>query len=336
VWMIVFGAGASFDSVPEPRWSGRIHKDRRPPLTNQLFEQRPYHVQAWTMYEWCADLVNELWPIAQASAEDPSKPGVEEHLQELVATYGDRQRTQRQLMALRFYLKWVIHATFDAWVLENGPANNYATLLNWLDRIRDPNHRLVLVTFNYDPMLDEARERELEDSQDAMDDYIEGSSLLFRPHGYEGWSRLARIARGTSDETLIRTAGTYELTNDIVPAGSEGGLAEIPAIAIPTRGKVDFECPEVHRKAFEDALENVTHILTIGWRAREEAFLGLCRGRMRGDIRGMVVSGTPPGAETIADHLRTELGSTTIVASEVHGFSGLIAQGLSPMQELFS
>jgi hypothetical protein len=73
VLLIVFGAGASYDSVlhcPPPALqfstnSLRVnqfgqHEEFRPPLANQLFEDRPLFVEKMEQYPACKPLVNLL------------------------------------------------------------------------------------------------------------------------------------------------------------------------------------------------------------------------------------------------------------------------------------
>jgi len=57
--LVIFGAGASYDSVLQlpPRSS---NEDSRPPLANQLFDDRGLFVQVMNEYVACKPLVNLL------------------------------------------------------------------------------------------------------------------------------------------------------------------------------------------------------------------------------------------------------------------------------------
>jgi hypothetical protein len=346
MWMIVFGAGASYDSVSEERWHERVDPDLQPPLTTGLFDQRPIHVKAWTKHEPCAPLVNELWNVARkAEAGGTRSPTVEEYLENLVVKYGTTPRMQQQLMALRFYLHDVIAETTREWVNAHGVNTNYATLLDWMNRIRPEGERVLLVTFNYDPMLDQAR-RSVFDVPPGDDDsgprltypetYLAGPTMLIRPHGSVDWAHLARRGPGSSAE-LIEDSPNYRLTERIDRWKGHGqSYGEVPAIAIPTRGKLQFECPSEHVEALRRHLGDVTHVLTIGWRAQEEAFLDLCRDKLNQPVRGLVVSGTIGGAKQTAKHLDTALGSKAhrILPAGVMGFSDFIREGPEQLEGL--
>jgi hypothetical protein len=84
MWMVIFGAGASLDSVPFERWSGRVDANLQPPLTVNLFDQRPIHVNAWTAFYECAPLINQLWHVTRPISRGSDAPSVEEFLQTFV------------------------------------------------------------------------------------------------------------------------------------------------------------------------------------------------------------------------------------------------------------
>jgi hypothetical protein len=329
MWMLIFGAGASYDSVPVDRWLNRVSIDLQPPLTVQLFDQRPKHRDAWANWPSCAPLVMELWYVAHAAID--GGPSVEEHLQSIVERHGETDRVRRQLMALRFYVRDVIQRGVGDWMNENGPANNYAALLEQMARLRPPDERLLLVTFNYDLMLDQARNVVFDSPTGLLDDYIAGHAPLIRPHGSVGWSRLARYQSVPSHQ-LIEAAGTYELSDQIVPVGSQNDMSEVPAIAIPTRGKVAFECPPEHIETLEQMLPEVTRVISIGWQGQEEEFLKRCKQHLSAEVRGLVVSGERAHAKRVALHLHAELGGSWS-SSPLEGFSAFVAAGRAPIEE---
>ncbi len=71
--LVIFGAGASYDSVyhrppPEAQFSTNVariqrfgsYEESRPPLANQLFDDRPLFVEIMQTYPACKPLVNLL------------------------------------------------------------------------------------------------------------------------------------------------------------------------------------------------------------------------------------------------------------------------------------
>lgn len=103
--MVIFGAGASFDSAAD---SGRGNLAWQPPLANQLFDRRDYFGQAVDDFEDVRALATRLGSL-------PDGKSLEEELEALQAdaeTYG---RMRRQLAALRFYLQRIIRTTAQVW-----------------------------------------------------------------------------------------------------------------------------------------------------------------------------------------------------------------------------
>jgi hypothetical protein len=80
VLLVIFGAGASYDSVAHLPLSGsgdRILNSERPPLANQLFENRPIFVKAMKRFPDCKSLcpAQTLPKIASLTEGCARKPG---------------------------------------------------------------------------------------------------------------------------------------------------------------------------------------------------------------------------------------------------------------------
>jgi hypothetical protein len=245
-------------------------------------------------------------------------------------TNGEEGRIKRQLLSLRFYLNRVIADTVNQWMSANGPATNYATLLEWIQELRGSEPAL-LVTFNYDSMVDQARRITFGDGYGEPNLYVVGDVPLIRPHGYIGWSHLVGHASASANQ-LISDAGTYEFREFIGSWGSQNQYAEVPAIAIPTRGKAEFECPQSHIDYLTELLPRVTEILTIGWRAQEEAFLSVCKGKLPEQVRGLVVSRNPAEAKEVTRQLSLDLRTAELEASPAEGFSDFIGRGIGQLR----
>lgn len=54
----------------------------------------------------------------------------------------------------------------------------------------------------------------------------------------------------------------------------------VPALAVPVRTKIGPICPTSHLKMLDRDLEQVTHILIVGWRGQEQHFLERLRDRL--------------------------------------------------------
>lgn len=69
--LIVFGAGASYDSVPEDSWTGeqRANSESQPPLGVQLFSPRRHFVEAIGAFPPANELVAELRPAVAAGRD---------------------------------------------------------------------------------------------------------------------------------------------------------------------------------------------------------------------------------------------------------------------------
>jgi hypothetical protein len=160
--------------------------------------------------------------------------------------------------------------------------------------------------------------------------------LLIRPHGSVRWAREVQMSRDTNEDDLILEAGNYGVTDWVVPRGSEGNRAQVPAIAIPTVGKLQFECPPEHIDAFKQHLPKVTRVLTVGWRAQEESFLAILREGLGLDVHGIVISGTAEGATETAGRLNASLGGDIrfTPTTSTEGFSGLIREGRGSLEAL--
>jgi hypothetical protein len=110
--MVVFGAGASYDSIDvkppgssQPGWY--IDEEFRPPLAKDLFGFRGLFADAMANFE-------KLQPIVPILRHAGAK-NVETVLRELQDEAGDYPERLRQLMAVRYYLHFVIRECERRW-----------------------------------------------------------------------------------------------------------------------------------------------------------------------------------------------------------------------------
>src|SRR5690349_8813311 len=111
---IIFGAGASFDSAPSIEIMAS-KGSRRPPLANQLFEDRDLFADQLDRFLQCRPLVPRLRHLE----EDVS---IEQELERLQMERGEGDRQDitraRQLAAVRFYIQSVIYQCSTLWLNE--------------------------------------------------------------------------------------------------------------------------------------------------------------------------------------------------------------------------
>jgi hypothetical protein len=324
MFLVIFGAGASFDSVPTASRTQSPTHPLRPPLADDLFSAtRPAFVEA--AYDWHegAGLIGQIrGRIASQGG------GVEEALEHFAdeAARGHPE-TIRALVAIRYYIAEVIARCANSWSRDHGRVTNYRILFHWLELWRaSHDDKALLVTFNYDELLDEALEssgRGLDD----IDDYVSAEEFrLIKPHGSTSWLR-GILPSGDSHD-IIRAAPSLDLhtgpiTKRVLPPDH---TSAVPAIAIPTQTKTSFECPPEHLAALEEWLPKVDRILVIGWRAQERHFLKLLQqhlGEMNG-VEGLVVSDSKQGADATILALEKVLPDAHLHPSTATGFSTFV------------
>lgn len=339
--MVIFGAGASYDSVPEDEWgmgqgmaqstatTSGFSSPYRPPLTIDLFSKREPFDQALGVYPRCGGLIGELRSVVARKAP------LEESLQQYreMADAGNDD-LGKQLLALRFYLRKIIEECASEWMRLAAWVTNYRTLLNRLERHRrETGEQVLLVTFNYDEMLEAALIQTVGANFQELDDYLDGSQgyRLFKPHGSTSWRQLVGLSTGTTVEQLIEEFGSYRIREDfIVKSDERTDSAFIPALAIPTVAKSLYECPSLHMETLRRDLPDVDRLLVVGWRAQEKTFLDLLsegiskKPTNMPPLQGLVVSGTGESASNVAGLLREALDGADIRSSPSRGFSNFL------------
>ena len=148
--MVVFGAGASYDSAPSrpPNRFPISAIPERPPLANQLFDDRPIFNHAISHLHKCKPIVPYL--------QGPNV--IVEQVLERLQTEADRySERHRQFAAIRYYLQFILWECVNQWKKKvPGGASNYIAFLDQLESRRERQESICLVTFNYDTMLEDA------------------------------------------------------------------------------------------------------------------------------------------------------------------------------------
>lgn len=346
--MVIFGAGASYDSysvIPPPA----VDPDRplpdgyrhhfgeylpyRPPLTVELFSRKSFVDEVLGEYR---ELQRHL-----AVLRDPPSGSVEQEFEHL------RDQSEHEaLLALRFYLQLLFSHVVREWLqqIKGGAATNHAALLHRIKNATKGGEDVLLVTFNYDTMLEAALASQDMVTIKGIPDYLTTNYKVIKLHGSVNWVHPVRSTVDTRNGTketarnLIRMAPELDIDNDnfvfLRPETNfldhPGGLlltdareVNVPAIAVPIVTKKNYECPKDHLRLLETSISDVTKLLLIGWRAGEEHFLSMLRG-LNNDTRIMIVSSGPNGAGQVREKLLSaEIPNASISLSD-KGFTGFL------------
>jgi hypothetical protein len=327
--MVIFGAGASYDSAQAYRpaspgggsanfgVSAQLPTDEgpwRPPLAKDLFQDR-HHQTGFIVNRY-----PKLTHILPYLREPSNGRSVEEILETLQEESKDSPETKRELASVRFYLCELLNKVTTEWSERTNGVTNYAPLVRDILRFNKPGERVFLVTFNYDLLLERAlytfdfKRRNPEDQLNFSHEILK----LFNLHGSVGWSRLLDLPEGVrlSPQNLIDIADTIRMTDNFVLAdatnpndASRYPKSLMPAIAIPVQTKSDeyFECPPTYRDYLVKGLPHVTKILIIGWQAKEAHFLRMLQSNLPQLRHVMVVGANQADANGILNYFSGEI-----------------------------
>lgn len=297
-------------------------ENARPPLANQLFDNRPLFVNAMTRFPECMPLVPLLRKEGVA---------VEKELAAFQAQAGKFPPATQELAAIRYYLHFALWECQRLWKDVHKGITNYLTLLREIERWRhEYSEQVCFVTFNYDTLLEDAIQQFQNAEIKSLDGYLFlGPYMVIKLHGSINWGFDVDIdPQGYTPQRIIKEVASLRVTNRIKlvsehPMVKQDGHLVFPAVSIPVENKDEFTCPEKHVEALAAVLPKVNKILTVGWRATEAGFLSMLGARLTG-LKGkpalMIVSGDRKGAaETSAN-----LNRAHSIAPIENGFTGLI------------
>ena len=284
--MVIFGAGASYDSCSSYQIGNEADTTRvtstRLPLANELFQHRD-------IFSGVLNGLPDVRPFVARLANGGGQQSVEEALQEL---WGETkyERRSRQFMALRYYIRDIIRLSEARWLERWRSRLNHNTLINDIRRMGAARKEdVLLVTFNYDALIESAV---FDGHLQTMDEYVERSEFkLIKLHGSVFWYRSATVPEQvTGPQGIIARADDVTVHDDYhIDYNLRSDEKRVPAIAIPISNKQEFSCPQGHQKALTDRLGEVTSILTIGWRGMEQQFLALLKKHIRRTVRVVAV-----------------------------------------------
>ncbi len=329
--MVVFGAGASYDSAqafrpPRPQGGGHQNfgqpppilldnEQWRPPLADNLFSD-PH--SAFGTFVTKYPKIRAVLPLLR----ERSNKSVEEILESLQNEAGEYVERHRQLAAVRFYLRDLLAACTSYWIERTGGVTNYESLIDQIWRWHRTGEEICLVTFNYDLLLDHAlytfgfRPKEPRH-------FLASHPIfkVFKLHGSVDWARSVDFpTQKQGANALIEQAEEINLMNEwltVNPNENErGDLPLFPCIAIPvqTKTKNTFECPPQHLAHLQNFLKQVNKILIVGWQAREAHFLELLRSNLSNLSHLMVVCGNSEAGKKVIDYFIQQVGPNAATA----------------------
>lgn len=352
--MVVFGAGASFDSFAEvpptsgfdnvnPVVHGALDIEWRLPLAQGLFSRQYGGIAV--RYPHC----QRLFPLLRRST------AIEQTLEEIVASTGDDPSVLRELMAMRYYLRDVIQISEIRWKRFTSGITNYSELLGVLRGWQLRRKGVIgLTTFNYDQLLDDAWAGVLHRATFPLEAHIEDPNWkLLKVHGSVNWLRRVenveevtppnrrdltpeetehlRYIEALSSVHQLAWSQTYATTQELQTACNEraNNAIWVPAIAMPTQRKTSFECPQAHLLALRKLIPQVTHILAIGWRGAEQHFLSLWQGPNKpvNLQRIQIVTGSEPDAQEVTRNFSGAGLTCSDVRIASSGFSAFLQSG---------
>src|SRR2546422_792892 len=148
--LVVFGAGASYDSAPTYK-PDLGHRPERPPLASQLFIDKPRFSVGMRNFL-------EFQPLVPYLRHPPDGVGVEQLLRKYQEEASSDERRYQQLAAIRYYLQRILGSEQQSeWDSVHGGVTNYKTLLEELRHWRlSSGGKGCLLTLNYDNKFEAA------------------------------------------------------------------------------------------------------------------------------------------------------------------------------------
>jgi len=328
--MVIFGAGASYDSLARSPPTNPPQDDPlrnlRPPLANQLFEPRwgPFIQQ----FHQAGSLISDL----EKGTE------VEEQLERFQNDAQQYPKLRVPLTAIRYYLQAMLSSCQANWNNETNGVTNYKPLVFAIDRW--VTGEKVFVSFNYDTLLEEAIRSTLGRRFFTLDAYIGGGLKVIKPHGSINWWHYVDSPQLTqrhifpddrtsalidsADEMRINPAFEIDAPKSVI----DHAKSLIPALSIPVATKSEYECPDDHQSALAQSFPKITKVLVIGWRATENRFLNsFARGIGKNRPSFLVVSKDDVSALQVEQTIKSRLEENGASAEYSHlpyGFSTAI------------
>lgn len=340
--LIIFGAGASFDSLKTLRHVGADRNELDtwcPPLTRDIFDVSRFS-KIIEKYEDIKPLASTIINIA----EEDSTFDFETYLTEQETQFPNK--CYPQIIALRYYLAELLSKVSFHFYRHT---NNHRHLL---DQIEKRVGKAIVVNFNYDTLF-EKNIRNIANSRE-IDSYITGDIKVIKIHGAHNWlfNPQSDFTKSSAYDYFVSSGQTlhreYNQKDKVHPVtikdfdypnedfnleryrehkenGYPGGtwLYYLPAVAIPIASKADFVCPSSHIKALTDALTDIDRILVIGWRAQDEHLLKLLKDHLKPKIKLTIVSSSEANAQKFSQNFKDiqQIDPKDVTISKSEGYT---------------
>ena len=307
------------------------HEQFRPPLANQLFENRSWFIPIMSQFGEFGDFRSLVTSLRACDS-------VERRLAEIQQEADVLPIRHCQLAAICYYIQSVIWQCEKNWYKHHVGITNHSALFEMIELWRHrSNEKVCVVTFNYDTLIEKAMEQVLKATFNEMSQYVSDQNYkLIKLHGSIDWGRevSAEVGLGVPAH-VVHNAAKLQISDRYRKVSRpnavfEDGSVGYPAIAVPVEKKSEFVCPELHLSTLANLIPSVSKIVTIGWRAMERHFLDMLTKRLtglQGDVDLMIVSGSDSGAnDTLKSLAIGPPNSERKRALRGDGFSGLLSQ----------
>jgi hypothetical protein len=285
--LTIFGAGASFDSLGRDGVSDK--PVYRPPLTDKLFDVNEATRESMKL----SPLLMSVHPkIVNCIRRGGTLEDYLSSLSERAQHGNSIELRKKELNEIQLYIRRLMLRCSEKYI---SSGSNYDL---YLHELSDMAGNGILVTFNYDTLL----ERSLEKSLDVfgrrirnMEHYLADRFPIIKPHGSCNW--------------VVGSEGSIQILDRPL-------ISKPAAMALPLPSK-EFVCPVEHMSLLSSMLPEIERINVIGWRAREDHFMKLLKkglGKRDTPIRLLVVNSSPDGCKEVVDtfvaYLDTPVDST--------------------------
>lgn len=306
--MVIFGAGASFDSHFHYHENDFNHV-WRPPLANELFAPRnDSFLKVYNKYFGVKSLL----------------PGL--NVKEDIEDYFDQLWNKAKVQNNKEVLSLIVNLVYaiQELMLEISEKNkeiglsNYSAIVNQANLYSNlKNQDVAFVSFNYDLLLENAISEVYVGGQSPLnhfDNYTNNRIKLFKPHGSANWGKKIKtkiIRDSDSNQKYFyefkydfdRIEQMLESNFELVYSDSKKILLTnssysetdfdyyFPQLLLPMKNKDEFIMPNSQIKLLEEITPNVSEILIIGWKGNEEKFNALLKTYLKDrDISVTIVS----------------------------------------------
>jgi len=339
--MIIFGAGASFDFS----YADNLENNDRPPLTNNLFDD---------CYD---DILNEYPGARVLSSQILTAPNVEVFFQEQwddIKNHYDPDALNKLINTQYYFHQLFLHITEKC---KTQKRSNYISLAQLISKYTVRNtENVLLVSFNYDTLLEKSLETALGLEYSKIEDYIDSrrSIYLLKPHGSCNWLRefsnfpysfghdiknlffsrimyqhitsYGAIFQNLKQEIIIKDNPSFTNNDNFKNS------TYLPQLLIPYTDKDEFVMPLSHRQTLEENLESIGEILIIGWKGTERIFQELLRKKL--GTKTVKVTIVNNGDQTVINELNACFGH--VEWQEQKTFSEFIKDSGHRLPEFFN